>query len=151
MKRINTIMIMILLVCFAGSIKAQSIRWADTNEEYARKIGDNLYEPVPAGVVSYKVENNKFFLLANGELEGQKGHLSRKGDIAYYFNGEDQMVGYYKSKDKVQRYTIVEPGSGKEDECAVLYEGTLYLFGKVKYKVDDSFSPDVLGFFLFVH
>lgn len=143
---------MLLIMCFAGVVNAQAVRWADTDKEFARKIGDNLYEPVPAGVVSYKYENDKFWELLEGKPDDSgkpKGYLSKRGSKIYYFDRNDQMVGYYVPNE--YRYYRVEP-SGKEDECALLYEGNLYVgLGEIRYKVDASFPSEILGFFLFVH
>lgn len=155
--KIFPVILILLVISFTGTLKAQSVRWAETNDEYARKIGENLYEPVPAGIVSYKFENDKFWMLWNGEPDESgkpKGYLSRKGDRVYYYGRNDEMLGYYVPK--TNRYYIVsvlEDGTiGKEDEFALLYEGDLFMgFGQVKYKVDKSFSPEILGCFLFLN
>lgn len=150
-------LVLLFSICFAGVTKAQSIRWADTDKEFVRKIGDNLYEPVPAGFTSYKIEKEKFWMLCNGEPDESgkpKGHLSRKGGKTYYYNRKNEMVGYYvPATNRYYTVSVLEGGAiGKEDEFAVLFEGNLYIgLGELKYKVDSSFSPEILGFFLFLH
>lgn len=159
MKKINIqiLRVILLVINFTGTASAQSIRWAETNTECVRTIGKNLYEPVPAGVISYKFEKDKFWDLWAGvphESGRPKGYLSRKGDRVYYYGRTDEMLGYYVPK--TNRYYIVsvlEGGAiGKEDEFALLYEGDLYMEpGLIRYKVDKSFSPEILGFILFLN
>lgn len=146
-------MIIILLVGFTGSIKAQSIRWAGTSnpdKELIRKVGDNLYVE-PIGVASYKFENGKFMFFLDGELIEQKGHLSHKDGNVYYFNKEGKMQGYYMPAASRYRCVSVSESNEilKEDEFAILSDGNVFMgVGKLCFNVDPSFPPEVLGFFL---
>jgi hypothetical protein len=159
MKKISTIMIMIFLVCFAGSIKAQSIRWGETdpypNKEFIRKIGDNLYVEPSSTIYSIKFENDKVFELVNGEVERQLGHLSRKDGKVYYFNKDGRMHGYYIPAASRYRCVSVSESNEilKEDEFAILSDGDVFmgLLREAKFKVDPSFPPEVLGFFLLTY
>lgn len=154
---IKRFLVMLLVISFTGALKAQSMRWAETNQVFIQKIGDNHYANEPVGIVTFKFENNKFWEIWEGVPHLSKelrGSLSRKEDKTYYYNRNNVMVGYYEPA--TNRYTLVsalEDGSiGKEDEFALLFEGDLYMgFGEIKYKVDESFPPEVVGFFIFLH
>lgn len=154
MKPIFTKLLLLLLIFSLAEISyAQSLKWAGTNKEYARKIGDNLYEPIPAGVLSFRYDNGQFWKLFNGASESDKpvGYSRKDGrNKIIYFNSEDQIIGYLIPSEK--RYYKVEPLSGKEDQYALLYDGILYIDnGVARFNVDDDFPIDILGFFLFVH
>ena len=137
------------------TLSAQSLKWAD-GKEFVRKLSNTLYEPVPAGIVSYKIENNQCRMLFNGVPTSDKpkiycSHVD--GKYAYY-NGDDNILGSY-IPSQGRYYVISSKGNEilKEESLAVLINGALYLnTGEepvVKYMLDEGFDPIVVGFFLF--
>lgn len=147
-KRVS---LFLLIFGFTCLVNAQSIK-SKEGRDFFHKIGDNLYEPLPAGVISYKIDDNKFWELVNGELlaDKPKGYIKYAGDKVYYFNNNDEAVGYFLPEKK--RYYIVSSSLDKEDDYARIFENILYLGnGDVSYFVDKGLDPIVIGFFLFIH
>lgn len=152
MKTFNIRLFFILLfACIVQTLSAQSIRRAE-GSVFARQKSDNIYEPVPAGVISYKVEKGKFWQLTSGVIESDKpkGYLTQSDGKVYYYNQNDEIVGSYVPSEN--RFYSISSSSGKIDTYATLFDGVLALgSGEIRYKVDQNFDPKVIGFFLFVH
>jgi hypothetical protein len=150
----------VLLLIFAAGVfitlSAQSMRWAD-GKEFARKLSNTLYEPVPAGVVSYKVENGQFWELLDGisKSDKPKGYSTYANGSYSYFNSADDLVAEYIHSEG-RYYTVSGKGEGvKKEAHAVLLNGVLLVVTggdeSLRYTVEEGFDPVVIGFFLFIH
>jgi|GEM_PF-3100717 len=148
--------LLVFAVCICTLLPAQSMRWAD-GKEFARKLSENLYEPVPAGVVSCKIENDRFWILFNGvpQSDNPTGYYTYTDDEYVYYNGNDDIVGSY-IPSQGRYYIITAKGKDilKSESYAVLVNGALYQAVNdetiVRYTVEEGFDPVVVGFFLLV-
>ncbi|MDR3060635.1 MAG: hypothetical protein LBU57_00805 [Dysgonamonadaceae bacterium] len=147
-----------LLMFFPASftnLQAQRMLY-ENGTEYARKLSENIYKPVPEGVVSYKVENNQFWSLLKGVPESNKpkGYCKYTNNMYIYYDSGDNIVASYVPSQS-RYYLISAKGEDiiKEISYAVLFDGVLHIGGEpsVRYTVEEGFNPVVVGFFLFIH
>lgn len=158
--KIRKVFLVFCMLGMASSSNAQSIRQIEktksTGTEFIRKTGNNTFEMLPAGVVSYKIENNKLWALFSGipEETGARGSYKKLSDRTNFYNASGDIVGYYIPKQG-RFMTVSGSGDkiGKEDSYAVLIDGVLYVTsdnGTKNYTIDPTMDIEIIGFYLFV-
>ncbi|MDU1891376.1 MAG: hypothetical protein E6767_11875 [Dysgonomonas sp.] len=159
--KIKIVLIMLLMICFVGGVEAQSIRSLGNTSEAPRdiikKIDSKTFVPVPAGVMSYKIENNKLWELVLGEIEvaDPKGTCRILENRTNFYDKDNNIVGYYI---KSERRFYIASGFGdqitKEESYAVLMDGILYVTAAddlpQRYSVDENIGVEIIGFYLFI-
>lgn len=161
MKLIQKIYIALLLVCIGGVVNGQSIRTNSNSREPAREVirilSNNTFEKPSAGVVSYKIENNKIWALFSGipEETGARGSYKKSSDRISFYDRYDDIVGYYTPSEG-RFYSVSGTGElfEKESSAGVLLDGILYMIdpeGKsYSLIVDKNISVEIIGFYLFI-
>jgi len=150
--RKTTLLIFVTSIC--SVLQAQTIRWAN-GEEKVRQLSKTLYEPVPAGVISYKIENNQFWRLWSGvpETDSPQAYVKYADNEYFFYTGDGVLVGSYIPSQK--RYYIPgkEEYAKSKEAHAVLHNRELVVNTggdmPVRYTIDDDFDPVAAGFFLF--
>ncbi len=151
---IKKILMLTCAIYVCGTLSAQSILNED-GTVYVRKVSGNMYKPEPAGFVSCKIENNRFWLFQDGvSISEKQGYCTYSdGKYIYYNNNNDIVARYVPSEGRY--YITTAKGSDilKEAPYAVLLDGTLYLGSEsnIRYTVEEGFDPVAVGFFLFIY
>jgi hypothetical protein len=149
-------LLLIFAIGLSGALFAQSMRWT-SGEEFVRKVSSIRYESIPVGVMSYKIDNNKFWTLINGAPESDKprGYCVYADDKYSYYNNSNDAVGRYIPSQGRYYVTSGKGDDVKEEAYAVLIDGALFLNTNsepiAKYTVEEGFDPIAVGFFLFIY
>lgn len=152
--------LLLLAFCMTVGVSGQSMRTNSNSKEPARevirKLSNNTFEKPSAGVVSYKVGNNKLWALFSGIPEDEpRGSYKTTADRISFYNKYDDIVGFYTPSEG--RFYSVS-GSGelfeKESSAGVLLDSILYMVdmeGKsYSLIVDENISVEIIGFYLFI-
>lgn len=151
---IKRILVLTCAIYACGALSAQSML-NENGTVYIRKFSGNMYEPVPAGAISCKIENNRFWTFFNGVplLEKQGYCTYSNGKYIYYDNNNDIVARYVPSEGRYYITTAKGNDILKEAPYAVLLDRTLYLGSEsnIRYTVEEGFDPVAVGFFLFIY
>ena len=157
----NMLIKKVVLVIFAAGIcstvSAQSMRWAGSGAEYCRKLSDSVYVPINSdgslGMASYKIKNNKIWLIT-GEISEYRGYYTHsKGEYTYYDRNDNTVGSYVASQGRYYMHSSQGNTILKSTPYAVLSKGVLIPGNDApaRYTVDKGFDPIVVGLVLLVY
>jgi hypothetical protein len=157
MKNINIkVFFVLLLICITQALSAQSMRV--DNKIMVRTLGEDSFEMVPAGVVSYKLENGQCFMLFDNvkHESGPIGSYEKTSDKILFFNPAGDQIGYFTPADgRFYRVTASKRRvlKGDSSSIAILFDGVLRRNEAndktTNFAVDSGFNPVFMGFILF--
>ena len=142
-------LLLFIIFCISSALSAQSIYWGD-GKEFIRKTGTDTYEPVPAGIISYKITDGKCFRYMEGELDidAPVFRYEKAGNKVNFYKG-DEMIGYLVPAEGRYYDIYKSKGESKEEVATVLIKNKVYDGnGKVRFTVDSGFSQETLGLLL---
>jgi len=148
--------LVVLAAWLCGTVSAQSMRWAENNAEFCRKLSDSVYVSVNSngslGMASYKVKNNQFWMVA-GDVAEYRGYCTYSNNEYTYFDRDNNIVAsYVPSQGRYYMHSAKGNTIFKSVSYAVLNNGVLIPGddSPVRYTVEKGFDPIVVGFILLV-
>ena len=151
----------IVLVAFAagicGTVSAQSLKNAVGNVIISKK-SENTYEVLHSGIMSFKIEGEKYWKLDNEiSVPQQNNHngycVYSNGEYVYYSRSNNIVASYNSSQGRYYLHTAEGDTILKSASYAVLSSGVLLVETgtdtPLRYTVDEGFDPVIIGFYLF--
>jgi len=152
----RTVVLIIFAAGFCSMASAQSLKYAN-GSELMRKLSENTYELKNGGVLSYKIENNKYWILDKDmQTPQQENHIGYctlvNGEYVYYSRSNNIVGAYNISQGRYYGHTAQGNDIIKSVSLAVLNKGVLLVETgtdtPARYTVDNGFDPVIIGFYL---
>ena len=150
------VVLLVLAAGFCSMVSAQSLKYSD-GSDLIRKVSDNTYELKNSGILSYKIEKNKYWILDKDmQSPQQDNHIGYctlvNGEYIYYSRSNNIVGAYNVSQGRYYMHSSQGSEILKSVSIAVLSKGVLLIETgadtPMRYTVDNGFDPVIIGFYL---